>query len=385
MNTDEQITLLDLQPEPPVGKGKIRLTVTDEAGKPVAGALVGTFARWSDAAKGASSKQKLTVYRMVKGGRNKTDAKGIIILRNEELFWKGWRDGQLQSLIAIHEQRRIGALAAVAPEARGRSGTLLLQPLCRVYGRLSSKTLAKLGRKLSWTNTYVSAGNLRPISCQSRRQRFDFLVPPGTYGVDFYGTGTYGAARTAIIPPGLKRKTRDIDLPAHRLEYLYGKRAPELRGLKAWKGNDPVTLKGLRGKVVILDFWGSWCGPCVHSMPYLMALHDKYHARGLEIIAVHDNRVKSMRQLGQRCRRAKKEIWGGRPLPFRVAIDGDGQTRIPGFPKRYLASGPMVATYGINAFPTSLLIDKSGILVKTVEVRSPLKEMAKQIEPLLNS
>ena len=384
MSTNEEVTLLDLQPEPTVGKGKIRLKVTDNAGKPVAGSLVGTFACWSDSAKGSSSKQKLAIYRMDKGGQKKTDAKGLIILRNKELFWKGWRDGRVQSLIAIHEQRRIGALVTVAPETVGRSGTLVLQPLCRVCGRLSSKTLAKLGRKLSWTNTYVSVGDSRFISCQSKRQRFDFLVPPGTYRVDFYGTDTCGAARTAIIPPGMKRKTRDIDLPAHRLAYLYGKRAPELREIKAWKGNDPVTLKELKGKVVILDFWGSWCGPCVHSMPYLMALHDKYHDKGLEIIALHDNRVKSMRQLGQRCRRARKDIWGGRALPFHVAIDGDAQTRIPGFPKRYVASGPMVATYGINAFPTSLLIDKNGILVKQIEVRVPLKQMAKEIGPLLD-
>jgi len=47
----------------------------------------------------------------------------------------------------------------------------------------------------------------------------------------------------------------------------------------------PLTLASLRGKVVLLDFWGEWCGPCVGSMPYLMKLYDKYRDKGLEIIA----------------------------------------------------------------------------------------------------
>ena len=384
MNKSERMMPLELHPDPRVAEGKVRLKVVDQAGKPVPGAQVGVYANWSDRDRPGPAKSELRVGLIGSRRTKKTGKSGTVLLRYQDLFWDGWKSDRSQSLIVIHEERRIGAFASVGPAQTGRSGTLALQPLCRVHGKLTSEKLAKLGRKLSWTNMYVQAGSSRPVSCSSERQRYDFLVPPGEYAVDVYGTDTYGSGGRLIIPEGMRtKKGRTLDLPAHRLAYLYGKRAPEIRGIKAWKNGDAVSLGGLRGKVVILDFWGYWCGPCVHSMPYLMALHDKYHQQGLEIIAIHDNSVTSMRQLGQRCRRARKEIWKGRELPFRVAIDGEGKKRIPGFPKRFLGRGQMVPTYGINAFPTSLLIDKRGILVKRIEVRTKMSNMAKEIEPLL--
>ena len=385
MKKSEEIIPVDLQPDSGVAGGKIRLKVVDPAGKPVSGARVGIHATWSDS-KDGPARSELHMFLIGSRRTKKTGKNGTVLLQHKELFWDGWPDGRFQSLIVIHEKRRIGAFASMCPAQTGRSGTLELQPLCRVHGKLISTKLAKLGRKLAWTNMCVQVGNSRPLSCSSERQRWEILVPTGEYLLDFYGTDTCGLGARLIVPPGMKtKKGKTLDLPAHRLAYLYGKRAPEIRGIRAWKNGDAVSLKELRGKVVILDFWGYWCGPCVHSMPYLMAIHDKYHDKGLEIIAIHDNRVQSMRELGQRCRRARKEIWNGRALPFRVAIDGEGKKRIPGFPKRFVGRGQMVPTYGINAFPTSLLIDKKGILQRRIEVRVPLEEMAKVIEPLLES
>ena len=53
-----------------------------------------------------------------------------------------------------------------------------------------------------------------------------------------------------------------------------------------------VDLDALKGKVVVIDFWASWCAPCKHAMPFLQALHEKYAERGLAIVGVNIDRSK---------------------------------------------------------------------------------------------
>ncbi|MCC6643431.1 redoxin domain-containing protein [Candidatus Peregrinibacteria bacterium] len=71
-----------------------------------------------------------------------------------------------------------------------------------------------------------------------------------------------------------------VDLPN------YG-RAPELVGLQNWINSDPLTLAGLRGKVVMIDFWTYSCINCIRTLPYLESWHEKYADQGLVIIGVH--------------------------------------------------------------------------------------------------
>lgn len=73
--------------------------------------------------------------------------------------------------------------------------------------------------------------------------------------------------------------------PAHK--ELVNRPAPDFAA-DGWVNGEPKSLTALRGKVVLLDFWAVWCGPCIRTFPHLREWADKYQADGLEIVGVTD-------------------------------------------------------------------------------------------------
>ena len=63
--------------------------------------------------------------------------------------------------------------------------------------------------------------------------------------------------------------------------------APEIRGVTKWFNSGPLTLAGLRGKVVLVDFWTYGCINCVRTLPHVVELYNKYKDKGLVVIGVH--------------------------------------------------------------------------------------------------
>lgn len=107
-----------------------------------------------------------------------------------------------------------------------------------------------------------------------------------------------------------------------------------------------VNSKNLRGKYILVDFWGSWCVPCRRSHPGLKDLYAKYQSKGLEIIGV-SNEMAS----GNRPKQQQEELW-------RTAIKEDGINWLHVLYDPAIAD--LVKEYDINGYPTKFLIDREG-------------------------
>jgi thiol-disulfide isomerase/thioredoxin len=121
---------------------------------------------------------------------------------------------------------------------------------------------------------------------------------------------------------------------------------PEIE-VAEWIEQQPVRLSDLRGKVVLLDFWATWCGPCRHSMPKINALSRKYRDRGLVVLGLTEfegnvegrdvTRAEELEYLRQFKRKQS--------ISYGFGVSNDTKTR---------------HTYSIYSIPTTVLIDRRG-------------------------
>ncbi|MFN8009288.1 MAG: redoxin domain-containing protein [Terriglobia bacterium] len=152
-------------------------------------------------------------------------------------------------------------------------------------------------------------------------------------------------------PPGTSEVSEFIEPPRHA-EGLVGGEAPDFT-LKTVKG-ESFQLKRLRGKVVLLSFWATWCGPCRMEMPVLDKLSQQYHSKGLLIFGINDEDRETIQDYLQE-----------NGYRFPTLIDESQEVAI---------------LYRIRAIPTMVVIDREGKLVsyhqglsQESEIKSALK------------
>ncbi len=121
-----------------------------------------------------------------------------------------------------------------------------------------------------------------------------------------------------------------------------------------------VALELLKGKVILLDFWATWCPPCVAAMPGLQRLYAEFKDKGFEIIGISADSDK----------KRLDEFLLEKKLPWPLIGDGKGwddETRV---------------LYGVASVPTCYLIDKKGIVrcfqLQGDELRSAIAELVKE-------
>ncbi len=96
-----------------------------------------------------------------------------------------------------------------------------------------------------------------------------------------------------------------------------------------------INLDEFRGRVIMLDFWASWCVPCRHSFPWMNSMHQKYADRGLVIIAMNvDKKITEAEKFLERY-----------PADFRIAYDPEAS---------------LAREYGVETLPSTFLIGRDG-------------------------
>ena len=173
-------------------------------------------------------------------------------------------------------------------------------------------------RRLSQTETHFTGG---PLQSKTQSETFTRLAPKPALS----------AAAFVFTPAPGVQKYREYDARLVPGAQPIPFTAKDLNGR-------PLSLTQYRGKVVLLDFWATWCPPCIGEMPDIIAAYRKYHARGFDVVGLSlDESRPALSAFIQRNHMPWRQVFGGHK--FESAV-----------PRKY----------GVIAIPFSLLIGRDG-------------------------
>jgi beta-lactamase regulating signal transducer with metallopeptidase domain/thiol-disulfide isomerase/thioredoxin len=165
---------------------------------------------------------------------------------------------------------------------------------------------------------------------------------------------TIRIAKPVLAPASMPEPTKPVAV---------GAMAPELE-IRGWSDGETRKLTDYRGKVVVLDFWGVWCSPCIHAIPAMQQLAEKYEPKGVVFLGIHtaDGDLDQMNKL-------KKSMGWKTPSGLDLGSSNiDGKTS---------------TSYGIRGYPSVVIVDARGKIAFNSSIEPESREaMMKEMEKL---
>jgi thiol-disulfide isomerase/thioredoxin len=181
-------------------------------------------------------------------------------------------------------------------------------------------------------------------------RRIKYLIETGRkpLALQLYAA-TFEQSKKDFTPKPLQEEiTRNLKKRETHYKLL-GEFAPELVNVERWFPGTTQTLANMRGKVVLLDFWATWCAPCIAAFPKLIEMHKTYQEKGLVILGVtrYYGAVQGMSADENAEFEFLKNFRRTYNLPYDFVV-AKGQAN--------------QAKYGANGIPTAVLVDRKGIV-----------------------
>jgi thiol-disulfide isomerase/thioredoxin len=143
------------------------------------------------------------------------------------------------------------------------------------------------------------------------------------------------AAQPTVKPPDMTRES----VPDVPVGLAIGQRFPDFN--ESDLNGSPLSVSGARGKVLLVDFWATWCGPCRGEMPNVIAAYQKYHASGFDVIGVSLDAD----------RNSLTSYAATQGLAWPQYFDGQGW------------DNKLAKRYGVHSIPMNYLLDRNGIIL----------------------